>query len=181
MYREVGQGPTRAAKWTRAGTRITKMSWEEAATRCYVKGRRPGAGKGRETGPVQAQESQKQAGKLLPGKKARGQQGLQNGPRTGKKLLPGALGTASRRIVAMEGADRCYVKGRRPWASKGHEMGLAQAPESKNELGEKQWCYQMKYLRVLRWECLEVLTVWESNEGPHGFDQKPTEDKIPLD
>ncbi|KAJ7723610.1 hypothetical protein DFH07DRAFT_783497 [Mycena maculata] len=110
------------------------MSWEEAlllgapgtasrhivavegADRCYVKGRRPGASKGRKTGPVQAPESQKRAG---------------------KKLLLGAPGTASRRIVAVEGADRCYVKGRRPGASKGRKTGPVQAPESQKRAGKK--------------------------------------------
>ncbi|KAJ7776571.1 hypothetical protein DFH07DRAFT_766763 [Mycena maculata] len=96
------------------GTASRRIVAVEGADRCYVKGRRPGASKGRKTGPVQAPESQKRAG---------------------KKLLLGAPGTASRRIVAVEGADRCYVKGRRPGASKGRKTGPAQAPESQQRAG----------------------------------------------
>ncbi|KAJ7732791.1 hypothetical protein DFH07DRAFT_780812 [Mycena maculata] len=81
----------------------------EGEDRCYVKGRRPGASEGCKMGPTQVPELQKQAG---------------------KKLLPGAPGTASKHIVAVEGADRFHVQGRRPGASKGCKTGPTQVPES---------------------------------------------------
>ncbi|KAJ7773715.1 hypothetical protein DFH07DRAFT_767659 [Mycena maculata] len=97
---------------------------------CPQWGRRPGASKGRKTGPVQAPESQKRAG---------------------KKLLLGTPGTASRRIVAVEGADssdmfhiNCLL---RQFLQQEEGLGPARAAKQalcrpqnrKNELGQKEW------------------------------------------
>ncbi|KAJ7757381.1 hypothetical protein DFH07DRAFT_772863 [Mycena maculata] len=94
-----------------AGKKLLPVAME-GEDRCYVKGRRPGASEGCEMGPTQVPELQKQAG---------------------KKLLPGVPGTASKRIVAVEGADRFHVQGRRPGASKGCKTGPTQVPESQKQ------------------------------------------------
>ncbi|KAJ7769582.1 hypothetical protein DFH07DRAFT_768853 [Mycena maculata] len=68
-------------------------------------------------------------------RKAGASKGWETGPaqipelqkHAGKKLLP----------VAMEGEDRCYVKGRRPGTSEGCKMGPTQVPELQKQAGKK--------------------------------------------